>query len=109
MMVMVRGESGHGRSARRSQGSRPDVGDGRDVARTGRQWEARGWYGNPMDQELGREAATGEAVEVPDEMRIGARHDGPIFTATATPRVATAYLATLGISAELRAREVTGR
>src|SRR4051812_8784861 len=78
------------------------------AARTGLQWEARGWNGSPMDHVLGRDAPTVDN-EVPDEIRIGARHEGPIFTATATPSVATAYLATLGISAALRAREVTGR
>jgi crotonobetainyl-CoA:carnitine CoA-transferase CaiB-like acyl-CoA transferase len=77
------------------------------AARTGLQWEARGWYGSPIDRILGRDAARVD-VTPSDAIRIGADRDGPIFAATPTPSIATAYLATLGISAALRARERTG-
>ena len=78
------------------------------AARTGLQWEARGWNGTPMDRILGLDAEHADSF-VPDSVRIGADRDGPIFPATEAPSVLAAYLAVLGISAALRAREITGR
>ena len=78
------------------------------AARTGLQWEARGWNGTPMDRILGLDLEDADAF-VPESVRIGANRDGPIFTATEAPSILAAYLAVLGISAALRAREITGR
>ncbi|NRA00207.1 MAG: CoA transferase [Myxococcales bacterium] len=78
------------------------------AARTGLQWEARGWNGTPMDRILSLDREHADSF-VPDSVRIGANREGPIFPATEAPSVLAAYLAVLGISAALRAREVTGR
>jgi len=78
------------------------------AARTGLQWEARGWNGTPMDRILGLDREHADDF-VPDAVRIGANRDGPIFPATEAPSVLAAYLAVLGVSAALRARQQTGR
>lgn len=97
--------TGYGRGTRHSD--RPDY-DQLVAARTGLQWEARGWYGSPMDHIKGRDPQSVEH-DVPEEVRIGSNRDGPIFTASPAPSVITTYNALLGISAALRAREITGR
>lgn len=76
-------------------------------ARTGFAYEVRGWYGSPMDHTKDADLKTPDWV-LPEELAIGSYRDGPIFTATQTPSVAAAYLATLGISAALHVRETTG-
>ncbi len=78
------------------------------TARTGLQWEARGWDGGPINRVLGRDKSPDDFAPVPESIRIGSDRLGPIFTATPALSVATAYLATIGISAALRVREVTG-
>lgn len=78
------------------------------AARTGIQWECRGFYGSPMAHILGIDRDEPE-MAVPDAVRIGSDRDGPIFTATPAPSVITAYQSLLGISAALRTRTVTGR
>jgi len=78
------------------------------AARTGLQWEARGWNGTPMDRILGLDLEHADSF-VPDSVRIGANRDGPIFPATEAPSIIAAYLGVLGISSALRAREWTGR
>jgi crotonobetainyl-CoA:carnitine CoA-transferase CaiB-like acyl-CoA transferase len=47
--------------------------------------------------------------EAPDGMQRGTSRSGPAFPRTMWPSVGTTYLASLGIAAALRAREVTGR
>jgi len=94
----------YGRGTRHSE--RPGY-DALVAARTGLQWEARGWYGSPMSHILGTNAAS--AAPVPAAVRNGSDREGPIFTATPAPSVASAYLATLGISAALCERERSGR
>ena len=78
------------------------------AARCGLQWEARGWYGSPMHRVLGLDATSADVQPSP-AIAIGSDRDGPIFPATAAPSVGAAYLATLGISAALVARQRTGR
>ena len=97
--------TGYGRDTRHA--TRP-VYDQLVAARAGLQWEARGWYGSPMDHIKGLDRATVEH-DVPDAVRIGADRDGPIFSATPATSIVTAYHASLGISAALRARQVTAR
>src|SRR4051794_25604426 len=77
------------------------------AARTGFQYELRGWYGSPMERIQGKDQATPD-WELPKDLILGSDRDGPVFTATAVPSVATAYLASVGIQAALHAREVTG-
>ncbi len=96
--------TGYGRGNRHRD--RPGY-DALVAARTGLQWETRGWYGSPMSHILGRNAPS--APPVPAAVRNGSDRDGPIFTATPAPSVAAAYLAALGISAALWEREHSGR
>jgi len=77
------------------------------AARCGVQWDLRNWYGGPIAHVLGRELSTVEQT-VPESIAIGSEREGPIFAAMPAASIAAAYLATLGVSAALRAREVTG-
>lgn len=97
--------TGYGRGTRHA--GRPAY-DQLVAARCGLQWEARGWYGSPMDRIKGQDKPTGD-WQVPEAIRIGADRDGPIFTATPSASVISAYNLLLGISAALRARDFTGR
>ncbi len=48
-------------------------------------------------------------LEAPPGCWVGAERDGPLFSGIPWPSLATFYLATLAISAALRARGITGR
>ncbi|HEV8298833.1 MAG TPA: CoA transferase [Acidimicrobiales bacterium] len=78
------------------------------AARTGYQWEVRAWPGSVADHLAGRDLF-GPDTAIPEAERRWLDRDGPVFTATPAPSISAAYLATLGISAALRAREHTGR
>jgi crotonobetainyl-CoA:carnitine CoA-transferase CaiB-like acyl-CoA transferase len=95
----------YGRGTRHS--NRPGY-DALVAARTGLQWECRGWYGSSMDRIKGVDKQSVE-MDTPKSIIIGADRDGPIFTATASPSITAAYLAVLGVSAALRARQHTSR
>jgi crotonobetainyl-CoA:carnitine CoA-transferase CaiB-like acyl-CoA transferase len=97
--------TGYGRGTRLAD--RPGY-DALVAARCGLQWEARGWYGSPMHRVLGLDAPSAD-VQPSAAIAIGSDRDGPIFPATAAPSVGAAYLATLGISSALVARQRTGR
>jgi crotonobetainyl-CoA:carnitine CoA-transferase CaiB-like acyl-CoA transferase len=97
--------TGYGRNGRHSD--RP-ARDQLVAARTGLQWEARGWYGSPMDRVKGVDRPTAQK-QVAHAIRAGSDRDGPIFTASPAASTVAAYQAMLGISAALRARDVTGR
>lgn len=97
--------TGYGRDT--AHADRPAI-DALVAARTGLQWECRGWYGSPMERILGLDRDEPE-VRVPESVRIGSDRDGPIFTATPAPSIIGAYQLLLGISAALRARQQTGR
>ena len=97
--------SGYGRDHRHSH--RPGY-DALVAARTGLQWEQRGWPGTPMDHVRGRLGPNPE-LEPPAGCAQGAVREGPLFVYSPWPSLAACYLATLGISSALRAREVTGR
>lgn len=77
------------------------------AARTGYQWENRTWPGTPEQAADGEEMI--DADDIPEAMRWYLERTGPVFTATPSPSIAAAYLAALGISGALRARERTGR
>lgn len=78
------------------------------AARSGLHWEQRGWVGGSAPRLNGREGALAD-FEVPQEEQQGAPREGPIFPASRFPSLGACYAATTGISAALRAREVTGR
>jgi crotonobetainyl-CoA:carnitine CoA-transferase CaiB-like acyl-CoA transferase len=95
----------YGRGTRDAE--RPDY-DQLVAARTGLQWEARGWYGGSIAHTKRQDRDSVE-VDVDDSVRIGSDRDGPIFSATPATSVLAFYHALLGISAALRARDITGR
>jgi crotonobetainyl-CoA:carnitine CoA-transferase CaiB-like acyl-CoA transferase len=97
--------TGYGRDNRHSR--RPGY-DALVAARSGLQWEQRGWSGTPMDHVLGWPGPNPE-LEPPPGCAQGAERDGPLFIYSPWPSLAACYLATLGISSALRAREITGR
>jgi crotonobetainyl-CoA:carnitine CoA-transferase CaiB-like acyl-CoA transferase len=78
------------------------------AARTGLLYDQKGRRGTPMEYILGRPGPLPE-FDGPAGMVRGADRPGPVFPRTPWPSVGAAYLATLGIAAALRAREVTGR
>jgi crotonobetainyl-CoA:carnitine CoA-transferase CaiB-like acyl-CoA transferase len=78
------------------------------AARTGLQWEQRGVLGTPMNRISGAPVPLPD-IEVPDLPANRFGQEGPVFVRSMWASVGTAYLATAGISAALRAREVTGR
>ncbi|GAA1859161.1 hypothetical protein GCM10009836_44220 [Pseudonocardia ailaonensis] len=78
------------------------------AARTGHQWESRGVVGGTIARLAGSEPIL-EGIEAPEGCWRGAERDGPLFSALPWPSLAAASLATLVLSAALRAREVTGR
>jgi crotonobetainyl-CoA:carnitine CoA-transferase CaiB-like acyl-CoA transferase len=77
------------------------------AARTGLQWEQRGVVGTPMNQISGAPVPMPD-IEVPDLPASRFDREGPVFARSMWPSVGTAYLAAAGISAALRARELTG-
>jgi crotonobetainyl-CoA:carnitine CoA-transferase CaiB-like acyl-CoA transferase len=97
--------TGYGRESRHRD--RPAI-DQLVAARTGFQWEVRAWPGSSADHIAGRDLF-GPDTDLPADERHWFARPGPVFTATPAPSIATAYLAALGTSAALRAREVTGR
>lgn len=78
------------------------------AARTGMQWEQRGWRGGVIARMAGGAPNLPE-LEPPEGCWDGTDRPGPLFSYSAWPSLAAAFLATTGISAALRAREVTGR
>jgi len=97
--------TGYGRGNRHSD--RPGY-DALVAARTGLLYDHRGRPGTPMEYICGRPGPHPE-LGVPEGLVRGAGRDGPVFPRSTWPSLGAAFLATLGISAALRAREVTGR
>ncbi|MCU1460113.1 MAG: L-carnitine dehydratase/bile acid-inducible protein [Acidimicrobiales bacterium] len=81
--------------------------DGLVAARTGILFDQKGRRGTPMEFINGRPGPHPE-FDGPEGMRRGADRDGPVFPRSTWPSLGATYLATLGIAAALRAREVTG-
>jgi crotonobetainyl-CoA:carnitine CoA-transferase CaiB-like acyl-CoA transferase len=77
------------------------------AARTGLQWESRGVLGGTTSR-LSGAAPILPDFEVPVERWEGPPRPGPLFGGVPWPSIGAAHLAHLGISAALRAREVTG-
>ncbi len=78
------------------------------AARTGQQWEHRGVVGGTIERLAGGEGIM-PGLEPPDEDSwVGPPRDGPLASGVPWASMATAYLATLAISAALRERELSG-
>ena len=86
---------------------RPAV-DALVAARTGHQWESRGVPGGTLARLAGVAPAFPDLV-VPDDCWVAAPRPGPLHSGVPWVSMASAYLATLAISAALRVREQTGR
>jgi crotonobetainyl-CoA:carnitine CoA-transferase CaiB-like acyl-CoA transferase len=78
------------------------------AARTGQQWEARGIPGGTLNRLAGHDDEHG-GLEVPEDCWVGSPRPGPLFGGLPWVSLGACYLATLGISAALRVRELTGR
>lgn len=78
------------------------------AARTGLQWEQRGWVGTTIGRlcDLPVELAD---LEIPPGCADGPERAGPLQVQSRWPSLGAAYLAATGISAALYAREHTGR
>ena len=87
--------------------ARPGI-DALVAARTGQQWEARGIAGGALAHLAGVEGAL-PGMPAPDGLAVGAPRPGPLFAGVPWVSLGAAYLAAIGVSAALRAREVTGR
>lgn len=97
--------TGYGRDTADAQ--RPAY-DALVAARTGLQWEQRGWVGGTVMRMSGRRPQHPDLVP-PDGCWEGTDREGPYFSASSFPSLAACFLATAGIVAALHAREVTGR
>jgi crotonobetainyl-CoA:carnitine CoA-transferase CaiB-like acyl-CoA transferase len=97
--------TGYGRD--NSHSHRPGL-DALVAARSGLQWEQRGWVGGSAPHLSGKPPLFPD-FEVAADRQQGPPRDGPLFSSSRFPSLGAAYAATVGISAALRAREVTGR
>jgi len=97
--------TGYGRDNRHAD--RPAY-DALVAARTGLHWEQRGWPGGSLNR-LQHRPPPFEDIDPPPGCAEGPPRDGPLFPASTWPSLAACFLATTGISAALRAREITGR
>ena len=78
------------------------------AARTGLHWEQRGWPEGAINHMSGRPDPFAD-LEIPYEWLQGAPRPGPLFPASHWPSLGAFFAASTGISAALRAREITGR
>jgi crotonobetainyl-CoA:carnitine CoA-transferase CaiB-like acyl-CoA transferase len=96
--------TGYGRDGR--DHDRPGY-DALVAARTGLLYDQKGRRGTAMEYISGRPGPHPQ-FGAPDGAVRGADRSGPIFPRTPWPSVGAMYLATLGVAAALRAREITG-
>lgn len=78
------------------------------AARLGIWHEQRGHFGGAVNHMNGLEPFLPD-LEIPEGMEPGSPREGPIFTYTPWLSMGTAFLATMGVSAALYARERTDR
>jgi crotonobetainyl-CoA:carnitine CoA-transferase CaiB-like acyl-CoA transferase len=97
--------TGYGRNNKHSQ--RPAY-DGLVMARTGLLWEQRGWPEGALNHITGK-ADPYPDLDVPPEWVQGPARPGPVFPASYWPSLGAFFIASMGISAALRAREQTGK
>jgi crotonobetainyl-CoA:carnitine CoA-transferase CaiB-like acyl-CoA transferase len=81
--------------------------DGLVAARTGLLYDQKGRRGTAMEYIGGRPGPFPE-FDAPEGLVRGTDRKGPVFPRTSWPSIGATYVATLGIAAALRAREVTG-
>ena len=78
------------------------------AARSGLQYEQRGWPEGAVNHMLGRDDPFAD-VEIPRDNVQGADRDGPLFVASPWPSLGAFFSASLGIAAALYVRERTGQ
>jgi crotonobetainyl-CoA:carnitine CoA-transferase CaiB-like acyl-CoA transferase len=78
------------------------------AARTGLQWEKRGWPGGSIERVNGVVPFLPDLFVAPDEME-GPPRPGPLYSSVPWPSVSAFHLASMGIGAALFARERTGQ
>jgi crotonobetainyl-CoA:carnitine CoA-transferase CaiB-like acyl-CoA transferase len=78
------------------------------AARTGLQWEQRGWPEGALNHITGRPSPYPD-LDIPPDWVQGPDRPGPLFPASYWPSLGAFFIASMGISAALRAREHTGR
>jgi crotonobetainyl-CoA:carnitine CoA-transferase CaiB-like acyl-CoA transferase len=77
-------------------------------ARTGLMFEQRGWAEGALNHMNGLPDPFPD-LEIPSDWVQGADREGPLFVASYWPSLGAFFNASLGISAALRAREITGK
>ena len=97
--------TGYGRDTKHSK--RPAY-DGLVMARTGLLWEQRGWPEGALNHITGKPDPYPD-LDVPPEWVQGPARPGPVFPASYWPSLGAFFIASMGISAALRAREHTGK
>lgn len=78
------------------------------AARCGLHWEQRGWPEGALYHLAGREDPFAD-LEIPYDWVQGPARPGPVFPASHWPSLGACFLASMGASAALFARERTGR
>ena len=78
------------------------------AARTGLQWEKRGWPGGSIERVNGVAPFLPDLPVAPDEME-GPPRPGPLYSSVPWPSISAFHLASMGIGAALHARERTGQ
>lgn len=78
------------------------------AARVGLQWEQRGWPEGAVNHMTGRPDPYPD-IGIPYEWVQGPPREGPLFSASHWPSLGCFFAASTGVSAALRAREVTGK
>lgn len=78
------------------------------AARTGLQFEIKGWRQGQLNHMLGRPGPL-EDVDIPYEDQMPPDREGPIYNASRWPNLGAFFAISTAISAALHAREVTGR
>jgi len=87
--------------------ARPGI-DALVAARTGQQWEVRGIIGGTIGR-LSGTAGMMPGLEAPPGCWVGPDRPGPLFSGVPWVSLATFYIASVGVNAAIRAREITGR
>ncbi len=77
-------------------------------ARTGLMWEQRGWAEGALNRLAGRDDPFPD-LDIPYDWVQGAPRPGPLFPASHWPSLGAFFSASVGISAAIRARGLTGR
>lgn len=78
------------------------------AARTGIQWEQRGWPEGAVNHMAGRPDPFPD-IDVNYDWVQGPPREGPVFPASHWPSLGAFFAASTGVSAALRAREITGK